>query len=624
MKKILFKTIAIVMAVLTALACVGCSCKDDEQTNGEIKETNYDLLRNGTTDYVIVYSETDSASIIDVAVNELTLFIKQASGVEVAVKKDSEAPAWTTDSTYISVGNTAAAETSGAKADVSVSELSQTGYTIKNVGKSVFLLGGEVFGTLHAAYRFLHEQFNFECYAADEIAIDMGVTDRKLLDFDNLKVIPDIEWRLAGEGELMNNAMYLRRLGYQMEKDYIVSMGGRYVHNFCTTVNPDEEIEIAGGENKLLKEVHPEWFSTSSDNLCLTRDLEGLSDYVVEKMKEAYLASPEATAISFTQMDDNPLCRCDTCNESINRYGTSSASYILFMNKCWDKLEDWVKQNFPNQEKYLYMFAYQDSTGAPASLGADGQYHPNAPELKMRKNVIVQIAPIYAASYYPYDAEKNADFNTLIQQWRCLSDQIMIWHYSYYYTNQKFPYFDFYSMSDVYSYLKNNDVKSIFDEDMPGTAIIADWAKLKNYLRSKLGVDTKADLAYYTDMFFQNYFKQAAGTMRELFDSYSTYFTKMIVDKNLGGRGNNASEINHAEYWSEGALIYWINLLNKAYEDIKPLKTTDPAMYKKLEERICLESLTFRFLNANFNYSGNFTGSGNSLAADYARFGYEY
>lgn len=632
MKKISVKIMALLLAALMSLGLFACGgddksdVKPDPKKNPEIVETDNYLVRNGASDYVIVYSETDAASIIDIAVNELTLFIKKASGVEMSVKKDSEAAAWTENSAYISVGNTAAATASGAKNDVSVSELTQTGYTIKNVGKSVFLLGGDVYGTLNAAYRFLHEQFNFECYAADEIALDTGVVERKLLDFDGLKLIPDIEWRLAGSGELMNNAMYLRRLGYNMEKDYIVSFGGRYCHNFLTVVDPEETVGVdpETGEEITLSEQHPEWFSTSSENLCLTRDIEGLSDYVVEKMKDAFLAAPEATAVSFTQMDDNPLCRCGKCQESIDKYGTSSASYIIFLNKCWDKIEPWIKQTFPNQEKYIYMFAYQDSTSAPASLGADGQYHPNAPELKMNKNVIVQIAPIYAASYHPYDAEKNQEFDAIIKQWECLSDQIMFWTYSYYYKDQQFPYFDFYRLSEVYEYMSKNNAKSVFDEDMSGKATVYDWARLKNYLRSKIAVDTHADLMYYTDMFFQNYFKQAAGTMRELYDSYSTYFAKMIVEKNLGGRGNNASEINHDDYWIEGTVIYWINLLNKAYKDIEPLKTSDPDLYKTLEERICLESLTFRFLNQNFNYAGDFKGSGKTLSEDYARFGYNY
>lgn len=633
MTKRISRIIAIVLSFLVMISLFACNDKTTEsEKNSGFVETESDFIKDGKSEYKIVYQEGDSTGIIDLAVNELTTFVSQATGVDLPIVKSTVADKWTTDSKIISVGYTDAAITSGLYDTVDVDELSETGFTIKNIGKSVFLLGGGTYGTLNAVYKFLHEEFNFECYAADEIIIDTGVRNKKIIDFNELKVIPDIVWNLTGAGEIRNDVMYARRLGYNLESDYIVSFGGSYYHNFLTVVNPNAEVETDSGEQRKLSELHPDWFSVDGANVCMTRDIEGLSDYVVSEMKKAFLEYPDATALSFTQMDNSQLCKCDECVKYSNKYGTQSASYILFMNKCSDKISGWLKENFPNKNKYLYLFAYQDSETAPATLGADGKYSPNAPELKLRENVIVQIAPIYASGYYSYDYKLNQEvYDTNIQAWRSLSDYIMFWTYSFYYmdndtsgSNVPWPYFDFYGIADTYSYIASHSAISVFDQDLSANLIGFDWQRLKIYLRSKLSVDVNADLRYYTDMFFQNYFKQAGSTMKELFDSYSVYYSKMIVENGLTGRGNNHKEIDSDELWDEGVLAYWIGLLNQAYDDIESIRFTDPALYKTLEERICLESLTFRFINERYQYTAEFTGSGNDLLTDGARYGFNF
>lgn len=633
MTKRISRIIAIVLSFLAMIYLFACNDKTTEsEKNSGFVETESDFIKDGKSEYKIVYQEGDSTGIIDLAVNELTTFVSQATGVDLQIIKSTVADKWTTDSKIISVGDTDAALTSGLYGTVDIGELSETGFTIKNIGESVFLMGGGTYGTLNAVYRFLHEEFNFECYATDEIVIDTSVRDKKIIDFNDLKVIPDIVWKLSAAGEIRNDVMYARRLGYNLESDFIVSFGGRYCHNFLTAVNPNAEIETESGEQRKLSELHPDWFSVDGANVCMTRDIEGLSDYVVSEMKKAFLEYPDAIALSFTQMDNSQLCNCEECVKYGHKYGTKSASYILFMNKCSDKISGWLKENFPNKTKYLYLFAYQDSETAPATLGADGKYSPNAPELKLRENIMVQIAPIYASGYYSYDHKLNQEvYDANIQAWQSISDNIMFWTYSYYYmdndtsgSNVPWPYFDFYGVADMYAYMASHSAISVFDEDLSANNIGFDWQRLKIYLRSKLSVDVNADLRYYTDMFFQNYFKQAGNTMKELFDSYSSYYSKMIAEKGLTGRGNNHKEIDNDELWDEGTLAYWIGLLNKAYEDIAVIKSTDPALYKTLEERICLESLTFRFINERYQYTAKFIGNGNDLATDGARYGFNF
>ena len=68
----------------------------------KITSTNYDLVKNGKSDYVIVYPKemTDNESR---AVNELVYFFSQATGIRLTSLVDAEAD-WDINATNLSVG----------------------------------------------------------------------------------------------------------------------------------------------------------------------------------------------------------------------------------------------------------------------------------------------------------------------------------------------------------------------------------------------------------------------------------------------------------------------------------------------------------------------------------------
>ena len=237
---------------------------------------------------------------------------------------------------------------SGAGRDVDRKALKTTGYAIRNAGNSVFLIGGRENGVLNAVYRFLREQFRFECYAADEIALDTNVRNAKLLDFKDVSETPDITFYGAAQTETMLNQIYARRLGMAQQADWIVELGGTFYHNWLGTIPKDD-----------YQAAHPDWYSPSGTQLCLTRDADGLANEVFKKIVEVLQKNPSGYAIGFTQQDDGGWCTCDECTEVAKRYGANSATQILFMNKLWDLVEDWLKVNMPEREVYLYMFAYE-------------------------------------------------------------------------------------------------------------------------------------------------------------------------------------------------------------------------------------------------------------------------
>ena len=97
---------------------------------------------------------------------------------------------YTPEAKLIVLGDTALNSNSG----INASELEDQFYTVKTVDSNLFITGGNDLGTLYGAYDFLHYNFGYEFYDADEIAVDRNVTDRNLADFD-LTDGPDIKWR---------------------------------------------------------------------------------------------------------------------------------------------------------------------------------------------------------------------------------------------------------------------------------------------------------------------------------------------------------------------------------------------------------------------------------------------
>lgn len=624
MKKVFLKIAALLMGSILLLSATGCGEQtsplkpvQSEDHKATVTETDTYFVRNGVSDYVVIYPyESRNSKLISFALSELTGFFNQATDSELYVYSDNDTTfEWSDSAKIISIGDTSYVQESGVGIDKS--SLLPTGFAIKSKNDSVFIVGGNDNGVLFGVYEFLRYQFNWECYASDEIVMDTGVKENKIYNYDVVEN-PDITWRIATTGEMKSNEVYARRVGMNMESDYLINFGGILYHNFLYVI-----------PQSVYGEQHANWFSPNGQQLCLTRDREGLAREVVEKMKETLNTTTEGYAIGFTQTDDAGWCNCETCTEYKQTYGANSASQILFMNRCWELLEPWLEENYPDREVYLYMFAYQDNTDAPVKRNPDGSLKldengnaiPTDSSLVLDEHIHVTYAPIYAASYHPYDdLEYNKSYNDIFTAWRAITSNMMVWSYSWYYKTDFWPYNDFYKLREQYEFFARSNVDYIFDEDLSGIPQWTDWSRLKTYLRSKISWNINADLTTLTNNFFKNYYKDAWKTMKKLFDEYTTYYTLLIEKEHLRGQGG-ILDINHGEYWPIQLVHTWLSYFDQAYEDIAYLKDDNPDLYSTLYDRICLDSIIYRSLCESLSYESNYIGDGNTLEEDKVKFG---
>ena len=193
-KKKVFRTLTtLALAAVCAFSFLLAGCKnkadnDDDNKGGEdIKYTQTSLIENGSTDYKIVVNETDG-TMSNYAASEINYFFSLASGLEFEKVTDEDVT-YDANAKYLSIGDTALATAAGVTYDSA--ELGDSGYVVKTVGNTVFMLGGR-FGVIYAAYEFMRQEIDFRVYSDDEIRYNTGVRNVKLVDTD-VKDIPDFE-----------------------------------------------------------------------------------------------------------------------------------------------------------------------------------------------------------------------------------------------------------------------------------------------------------------------------------------------------------------------------------------------------------------------------------------------
>jgi hypothetical protein len=546
-----------------------------------VTETNVDLVKNGQTDYVIVTPANENHEAALFAVSELRQNFFRATGITLDVKTDAEM-VYTSASKVLSIGETSFLQTAGVTLDKN--DLGTSGYVVQTKNNSVFMVGGSGYGSLYAVYGWLSEQFDYEYYAIGETYIQTELTEEKLLSV-TLKEKPDFAYRMTNFGEAWFDLSVAHRARFDPANSIWVTFGGAQYHTSFNIVPPE-----------IYMEEHPDWYAKNGEQLCFSRDPDGLAEVAVENMKEAFRQFPDRNIATFTQQDHFSWCDCQLCTEALQKYGTNSAVYIKFVNKIADELAAWAKEEFNGREITIAMFAYQKTEDAPVKETANG-YEPIDDTVRLSKNVALFYAPIYASYYYDFNHEENLKAATTLEKWKVLSETLFVWMYGANFRLYLAPYNNFNSMQSTYRYLYDKGAKYIFDQQQFNQVSGTDWYKLRGYLSSNLQWKIDSDQTELINNFFTHYYKDASAAMKRLFDEEMTWFAYLEEYHGYNGTVSyTESTLLKEEFWPQGLLEGWLAIIDEAYKAIEPLKVSNPSMHETLTQRIKLESLTFRFM----------------------------
>ena len=181
------RIISLILSAATLCGCMSaCKKKPQEETDSateiktdevssgyEAENTNYKLVENGASEYVIVYPAENGVEQCKEASDVLFSYIRQSTNAELSVKSDKNYTPQAGDK-VISLGNTSIAAERGIAA--SASELGEDGYYLKTSEDDLFIQGCTNNAVLFGSYDFLTYQFGIKFYSYDEIKIPHAET----------------------------------------------------------------------------------------------------------------------------------------------------------------------------------------------------------------------------------------------------------------------------------------------------------------------------------------------------------------------------------------------------------------------------------------------------------------
>lgn len=579
----------------------------------KITETDEYLVRNGRTDYYIVYPEDLDKATSD-GVSELKYFFKKATGAE--LRSTTDAGMTHDDNRKVfSIGRTKLFETSGLTVDES--KLGNDGHVIKTVGNTIYMIGGGYSGNLYAVYTFLERAFNFDTYTITTYTIDQ-VDTYKLYNYDIVE-IPDIVNRRADVGYEINSmtdydkVMHLNRLKFTTEKYGNLPIHMEYTPLSNKGITHNSSCYIP---SYIYKAEHPKWYSTAvPDDVCFTahgdeEELELLIEECAKKIEyslKLYTPKeyPNMNVVGLLKQDVQGECACDGCVAIKVKYGVASAATIQFVNRLVKKVQDWMGKpenaEYKRNDFLVYITAYHQYSEAPVKYNEETkQYEPIDDSVVLIKGAGIDHSPVYDFdSQSPLFHEVNAKGVESIKRWRAVcpyDGSYTLWAYAQRFTREIYFY-------DTFSHFNNDYFRFLYEYGRTGKffreasteiqqGVAVGFDSLENYLMSKLTWNCNADMNALIDKWFNGIFGDAAKYVRQYFDELRIHVKKTAEENGMVIVNSMYYGIEHKEFWPYSIQNSWLELFEQAFETIEPLKSTNPEIYKKVKTELSAECVS--------------------------------
>lgn len=603
MKNKLIRIVSLLICLILSFTVIGCEKEDQQKSSSQNKQDPNHFLElsvseeyfflNGSSDYAII-KPNSSDYYTETALEEINTLIKLSTGKTLPIV-DGNGLIYSRDAKYISIGQNDYLKSSmlnlgGDRLDTGA------GFEIKTEGNSVFIVGGSSLGNLYGVYNFLYYQLGIETFAIDEIAynkvdtvnlVDIYVKEQP--DFSLARISYYAETVFGGNAS--NILAY--RMGLQKLEDAAVVPNGE-THTSFFLLPPS-----------VYYAEHKNWYNDAQTQLCYSRDVEGLINELMPKIKEYLLDNPVATLVNITHEDGQTWCDCTSCNNLERQYGAESASQLLFINEFAKQLnkymaapsgdpsgsytDDYMARygvpGNPNRQLYVMMFAYVRTLQCPTKIN----------RADLEDNLIVQIAPISANFGFSLDNTKyNKGVKTLFENWSKLT-KLAYWGYSLSEWSAFYPLNCLGSFQSTYQFINKVGTLGCFQEGQSGTKNCPDWRVLELYLSAKLMWNTHSDVNLLIDKFFDNYYGPAAEEMKKTFydeQDYKVYLAEVLLRSGYSGDGT----IGNTEYWPQSLLLNYIERINNVDQTLTELYKTDAVRAETLSKRVKRETIPFRYL----------------------------
>lgn len=625
---------------LTFSTAFGCGNKPEPDTPAPAEEvtkfTDTVMAQNGETDYKIVVPAAASDCVL-YAASELNRYFTRSTGAQMEIVVDN-GTALDENAKYVSLGDT----TMAGGLTVTKAEVNLDGYKIARRGNTILIKAYEDRGVMYGVYEFLHRGFGYECYAVDEIALDVKPTaylpDLDFTDapsFEGRFLDGPLDYNQELQAKLRMKDMWLSsRYGGGATDEWM----GMHCESFLHIVDyADYEAYYAEHYPDVAKEDYRyEWFSNASGSRlqwCLTNSV--LLDVATENLKKIIAEHPEGIYVNIAEEDMGVMCNCErtgesffglSCKDSRTKYGVSG-TLIRFVNELIKRIEPWREQNYPDRDLKYVTFVYHQSINAPVKEQKEnGKYVPIDETVVPHEKLYVRYAPIQRC-YYHNLLDKTCSINKRYaenyEKWTDLTDRLMTWEYRTNYSAY-YQFFDnFGTMQDETIRYYEDGVVNMMLQYTTGSGL-ASMSDLNVYLNSKILWNVYADQEKLIDDFMNAFYKTGAPYVKEYLNLMRSHLAAVNVEQagnfHMGMYSTDTPSYQTAKTWSRAVLEKALDLLGKAsatYDEIEDAEQRERLKNRVLRESVCVRYIVLSNYESYYNiYSPDYDKAIDEWEAD--------
>ena len=449
------------------------------------------LSKDGKTEYVIVLSAEPTA-VEQTAAKELKEHLDAVTGADFAIVKETEV---NVAKPQLVVGNSKRFKE--LLPDLDLAKIPYDGIVIKSVGKNVVLAGHPQRGTLYAVNTFLEDAVGIRWWTSTESSIPKKPTLE--IPEQNIEYAPKLIYRHSHFRDVYahvnpNNNCPVFATRMKCNGEWLAippEYGGHhryfhFVHSFFLLLPP----------NKYFAD-HPEWYSEINGKrqyegaqLCLTND--EMRAELTKNALEGLRKNPDARFISISQEDWQGYCTCAKCKAIDDEEGSHAGTLLRFINKVAEDIE----KEFP--DVWVDTLAYQYTRKPPKSV-------------KPRKNVVIRLCTIECSFVQPLgEGEQNKALREDMQGWSKIADNLFVWDYTVNFSSYMLPHPNHRVLASNVRFFVENNTIGLYEQGDAHCAA-GDFARLKNWVLSKLMWNPSLDENKLFDEFLNGYYGAEAG-----------------------------------------------------------------------------------------------------------------
>ena len=590
---------------------------EDAETSVEKtwEKSGYQLVNNGNSEYVVVLPASPTSNEYTAA-EELKYFLKEATGAELSVVKESDY-AISDKSAVICIGETNYADKKGVKTD---GTLDRSGYIMKTIDNQLFIRSdGDGLGCVYGVYDLLESSIGYRYYYTDEIYFEETDTV-ELYEYDEV-VDPDFDFRTMSTWNafLHTNEDYMRRMR-TFRRDYNWGWTGEvHIQTRKGGIIPKDEWYDLHKFGTVTEDGQPDhWFSKTGDQLCWMAG-EEMYQEAAKDIFERITMEPDKTYFPVSQADTLMFCDCDRCLQAKADWAYNDAGLQLyFLNRVASYVNEWVERDFPGREVRLITLAYYATEEPPVKQDANGKWVAYDERFEnIASNIDFYFAPIYTDYSKPLESVENEDVYSNLVKWEDYlegkENRFLLYTYdtNFHYFFYNFNNFDTFTMQ-LQTYAEHG-VDYVHSQGANGTNQPC-FQELRYFVESQILWDTSKNYDELANEFIEHFYKDAAKEIREYYDFTRMRYEQAEVLLNKTFTTIYAN-IGDKDIWTEGAVNAMDDIFTRAYQKIAHYQTEDPAMYTKLYNRIKELELTVIYTKLK-NYSTNYTQAELNLLVD--------